>query len=68
MYRNNTHSVKNRIVSISQPYIRTIVCGKAKVPIEFGARLDIFIDENGFARLERLSFDAYNECDVLIGM
>lgn len=25
------------------------------------------IDETGFARLERLSFDAYNECDVLIG-
>ena len=24
------------------------------------------IDENGFARLERLSFDAYNEADVLI--
>lgn len=67
MYRNNTHSVKDRIVSISQPYIRPIVRGKAKAPTEFGAKLDMSIDEKGIARLERLSFDAYNECDVLIG-
>ena len=40
--------------------------GKAKAPVEFGAKLDMSIDENGFARLERLSFDAYNEADVLI--
>ena len=66
MYDNNTHTVKNRIVSISQPYIRPIVRGKAKAPVEFGAKLDMSIDENGFARLERLSFDAYNEADVLI--
>ena len=25
------------------------------------------IDENGMARLEKMSFDAYNESDVLIG-
>jgi IS5 family transposase len=66
MYRSNTHSVKDRIVSISQPYIRPIVRGKAKSPTEFGAKLDMSIDETGFARLERLSFDAYNESDVLI--
>jgi hypothetical protein len=66
MYDNNVHSVKDRIVSISQPYIRPIVRGKAKAPVEFGAKLDMSIDENGFARLERLSFDAYNEADVLI--
>ena len=67
MYKNNTHSVKDRICSISQPYIRPIVRGKAKTPTKFGAKLDMSIDENGIARLEKLSFDAYNECDVLIG-
>ena len=67
MYKNNVHSVKDRIVSISQPYIRPIVRGKAKAPVEFGAKLDMSIDEHGMARLERLSFDAYNEADVLIG-
>ncbi len=58
MYKNNTHSVKDRICSISQPYIRPIVRGKAKAPTEFGAKLDMSIDENGIARLEKLSFDA----------
>ena len=67
MYENKTHSVKDRIVSISQPYIRPIVRGKAKSPVEFGAKIDMSIDENGMARLEKLSFDAYNEEDVLIG-
>ena len=65
MYENNTHTVKDRIVSISQPYIRPIVRGKAAAPVEFGAKLDLSIDENGMERLERLSFDAYDESDVL---
>ena len=67
MYENQVHTVPDRIVSISQPYIRPIVRGKAVAPVEFGAKLDLSIDENGMARLEKLSFDAYNESDVLIG-
>ena len=66
MYDNKVHSVKDKIVSISQPYIRPIVRGKAKAPVEFGAKLDMSIDEKGLARLEKLSFDACNESDVLI--
>lgn len=66
MYENKVHSVPDRIVSISQPYIRPIARGKAKAPVEFGAKLDLSIDENGIARLERLSFDAYNESEVFI--
>ena len=65
MYCNNTHVVSGRIVSISQPYIRPIVRGKAKDPTEFGAKLDISLD-NGLARIEKLSFDPYNESEVLI--
>ena len=53
MYENNTHTVPERIVSISQPYIRPIVRGKAAAPVEFGAKLDLSIDENGMARLGR---------------
>ena len=67
MYENKVHTVPNRIVSISQPYVRPIVRGKAAAPVEFGAKLDLSIDERGMARLEKLSFDAYNESDVLIG-
>ena len=59
------HIVEDRIVSISQPYIRPIVRGKAKSPVEFGAKLDLSVDETGICRLEKLSFDAYNESTVL---
>ena len=66
MYETKKNSIPNRIVSLSQPYIRPIVRGKAKTPTEFGAKLDMSIDENGMARLEKISFDSYNESDVLI--
>lgn len=66
MYENKVHSVPDRIVSISRPYIRPIVRGKAAVTVEFGSKLDLSIDEKGVARPERLSFDVYNESDVLI--
>lgn len=64
MFDNRVHTVENRIVSISQPYIRPIVRGKAKAQVEFGAKLDISIAD-GFVRLEKQSFDAYNEATVL---
>ena len=67
MYENKVHTVADRIVSISQPYIRPLVRGKAKAPTEFGAKLDLSLDEYGMARIEKQSFDAYNESDVLIG-
>ena len=65
MYENKTHTVDDRIVSISQPYIRPIVRGKAKSPVEFGAKLDLSVDETGMCRLEKLSFNGYNESEVL---
>ncbi len=65
MFDGRTHRVDDRIVSVSQPYIRPIVRGKAKAPVEFGAKYDVSVDEKGHARLEKLSFDAYNECHVL---
>ena len=65
MYDNKIHSVENRIVSISQPWIRPIVRGKLNAPVEFGAKLDISMDSDGYARIEKLSFDAYNESACL---
>ncbi len=64
MYENHTHQVADRIVSISQPYIRPIVRGKAAAPVEFGAKYDVSIDEKGHARLEKISFTPYNESTV----
>ena len=65
MYDNHTHSVPDRIVSVSQPFIRPIVRGKARKPVEFGAKLDISVSD-GWTRLECWSFDAYNEATKLI--
>lgn len=65
MYDNKVHKVENRIVSISQPWIRPIVRGKVKAPVEFGAKLDLSIDAEGYARIENISFDAYNESTCL---
>ncbi len=65
MYENKVHSVDNRIVSITQPWIRPIVRGKAKTPTEFGAKLDLSIDSKGYGRIEKISFDAYNESACL---
>lgn len=39
---------------------------KASKPTEFGAKIHLSIDEWGFARIEYLSFDAYNEGPMLI--
>ena len=64
MYNNRTHSVPDRIVSVSQPFVRPIVRGKAGKPVEFGAKLDISVVD-GWTRLEFCSFDAYNEAGNL---
>lgn len=66
MYENKVHSVENRIVSITQPWIRPIVRGKTKAPVEFGTKFDLSVDDNGLGRIEKISYDAYNESTVLI--
>ena len=64
MYDNHTHSVPDRIVSLSQPWVRPIVRGKSGKPVKFGAKLDTSVVD-GFTRLEYPSFDAYNEAGTL---
>lgn len=65
MFKTNTHSIPDRIVSISQPYIRPIVRGKAKAHTEFGAKISAIIIDRKII-LDRLSWDAYNESEDLI--
>lgn len=44
--------------------MRTIVRGKAKVKVEFGAKINVSLQE-GYARIDRFEWDAYNEgCDL----
>lgn len=65
MYDNKTHSVEDRIVSLEQPWIRPIVRGKVSVPVEFGIKFDMSLDSDGYGRIERVSFNAYNEGTTL---
>jgi len=60
MYETQTHSVPKRIVSISQPHVRAIKRGKHNAPYEFGAKISASLT-NGYAFIDRLSWDAYNE-------
>ena len=66
MYDNRVHSVAHRIVSIPQPWIRPVVRGKTKAPVEFGAKFDLSLDSDGYGHIEKISFEAYNESACLI--
>ena len=61
----NKPRVDGRIVSIDQPHVRCLPRGKAKAEYEFGAKIAV-VHDHGFALLERLSWDPYNEKADLI--
>jgi IS5 family transposase len=52
--------IKDRIVSLSKPYIRPIVRGKETKVVEFGAKVNMF-QIDGINFIEHLSYDAFNE-------
>jgi len=61
MYRNNCRRCDDRIVSISQPYVRPIVRGKVNKSVEFGAKLSVSLTDTGLARVDHLRWDAFHE-------
>lgn len=65
MYDEKTSRCPDRIVSISQPYVRPIVRGKTGKKVEFGTKLGLTYS-NGFAKAETLNWNAYNESADLI--
>ncbi len=62
MFENNTHSVPDRIVSISQPHVRPVVRGKAHANTEFGAKLHASLVD-GYARILQINFDVFHESE-----
>ena len=64
MFASGTHSIPRRIVSLAQPWVRPIVRGKAHANTEFGAKLHISLVD-GYARIERLDFEPFNEAEGL---
>lgn len=53
-------AVKDRIVSLSKPYIRPIVRGKEVKAVEFGAKVNV-LQVGGINFIEHLSYDAFHE-------
>jgi hypothetical protein len=52
--------IKDRIVSLSKPYIRPIVRGKETKAVEFGAKVNK-LQIDGISFIEHFSYDAFNE-------
>ena len=60
MHKENIHTIDHRIVSIHQPHVRPIVRGKTNANVEFGAKIQVSL-MNGYAFLDDLSWEAFNE-------
>ncbi|MFC1637022.1 IS5 family transposase [Planctomycetota bacterium] len=65
MYKDRSHTIADRIVSIYQPHVRPIVRGKVKSPVEFGAKISVSLVD-GFSFVDTLSWDAFNESSDLV--
>lgn len=52
--------IKDRIVSLSKPYIRPIVRGKETKTVEFGAKVNI-LQVDGINFIEHFNYDAFHE-------
>jgi IS5 family transposase len=67
MYRNKRRRCDDRIVSISQPYVRPIIRGKLDKPVEFGAKLSVSLTGDGVACVDHLRWDVFHEGGDLKG-
>jgi len=61
MYKSKTHRCDDRIVSISQPYVRPIIRGKLNKPVEFGSKLSVSLTGDGVSCVDQLRWDAFHE-------
>lgn len=64
MLNEKKHTVKDRIVSIAQPWVRPIARGKLRAKTEFGIKISASVVD-GYVRFEDESFDPYNESTML---
>jgi len=61
MHRSKNRRCDDRIVSISQPYVRPIIRGKLNKSVEFGAKLSVSLNGDGVACVDYLRWDAFHE-------
>ncbi len=65
LYIQKSHSLSGKILSFSQPYVRSIARGKARGNFEFGSKMSIGVNEHGMVFIDRLQWEPYNECEDL---
>ena len=65
MHEDGTRSVPKRIVSLSQYWVRPIVRGKQRAEVEFGSKVEMSVVD-GYLRVEKLRWEAFNEGGTLI--
>ena len=65
MYDEKVNRCDKRIVSISQPWVRPIVRGKQHKPTEFGAKINVSMNDDGVASIDYFSWEAFNESQNL---
>jgi len=61
MYCNKSRRCDDRIVSISQPYVRPIERGKVSKAVEFESKLSVSLTDAGLIRADHLRWDAFHE-------
>lgn len=61
MVTNKVNRCDDRIVSISQPYVRPMVRGKQGKNVEFGAKILVGITEEGYSFVPKMEWDQFNE-------
>jgi hypothetical protein len=64
MLGNNTRSIPGKLMSIWKPHVRSIARGKAKAMYEYGAKISLSL-VGGYATVDRISWDNYNEVEDL---
>jgi len=64
MLENNTRSIPGKLMSIWKPHVRSIARGKAKAMYEYGAKISLSL-VGGYATVDRISWDNYNEVEDL---
>jgi hypothetical protein len=64
MFDSGKRRVDDRIVSLHQSWVRPIIRGKTGTPVEFGAKVELSMS-GGYARIEEICWDAFNEGTTL---
>ncbi len=61
MHQNKCQRCDDRIISISQSYVRPIIRGKQNKLVEFGAKISVSLTGDGIACVDHLRWSAFNE-------